>query len=59
VDIVDSRDNIQKVLQFSRLCESGDLGGIVEPYVNDAAHASVLQVGKELFGRLLGKTNSK
>jgi hypothetical protein len=48
-----------EVFYVSCFCESGNLGGVIEPYVNNTTYTSVLQVRKEFFSRLLGKANSE
>lgn len=44
---------------FLKLNYSCNLGSVIEPYVNNTTHTSVLQVRKEFFSSLLGKANSE
>lgn len=58
MDVIDTNDLFEKVLEIVLLGKSSELGNIIEPHIHHAFGAALAQHLKELGGGLLGKTNS-
>ena len=58
VFIVGTADFAQEEGQIRLLCKSGQLGGVIEPYVEEALDSVGFQNAEELTGALLGETDA-